>query len=484
MPLTQQAAPHLTYLQCEQAAAAALPEPQHGSGGAGSDALSRWFTAESFLLNAQDLRAFVGGEFVRTRPWVGSFFEGEASSQRGLLSKMSRPEAGRETAPFYPETTAVFVHGGWTLGENSGPPLHKQTPKGAPSVVQSTEVSTAPQRLDLDSLEEKLPQRTGDRHLERPSSEEPPPWQDADASEIVAAVSTDGEETVEEVVAPSCQNKAIAFIMGCPCSDDSQSEYSENGDDGFSSEGSSDLSLSSDEDEELSDSEDEGEEEVDGDSERLWSSLCRSIDPYNPQNFTASQHTGSVLASTSPPSAQSSPASSPPSSCQDSWDDSSSSSEVDEESVRLWSSFSCSSDPYSPFNFTAPLRTRRPRPIGTMAPQTRAFPAVSPPEYRKDEAEERLDSGFSELLTSSSSPPNTKQTCRRNKKVRFCDQVEEFFASCGEEEEDRRGPWEELARDRCRFLRRCQEVEQSIAYCLQPQHRRRVFQSLTVLHDT
>lgn len=66
--------------------------------------------------------------------------------------------------------------------------------------------------------------------------------------------------------------------------------------------------------------------------------------------------------------------------------------------------------------------------------------------------------------------------------VRFCDDVDEFFASCGEEEEeeDRRGPWEELARDRCRFLRRCEEVEQSIGYCLQPQHRRRILQKLGV----
>lgn len=35
-----------------------------------------------------------------------------------------------------------------------------------------------------------------------------------------------------------------------------------------------------------------------------------------------------------------------------------------------------------------------------------------------------------------------------------------------------------MARDRCRFLRRCQEVEQQIAYCLQPQHRLRVYQRL------
>ena len=85
-------------------------------------------------------------------------------------------------------------------------------------------------------------------------------------------------------------------------------------------------------------------------------------------------------------------------------------------------------------------------------------------------AELTRDSSFSSSSSSSSH------------QVRFCDDVEEFFASCGEEEEDRRGPWEELARDRCRFLRRCQEVEQSIAYCLQPQHRCLVASRLTVLY--
>lgn len=64
--------------------------------------------------------------------------------------------------------------------------------------------------------------------------------------------------------------------------------------------------------------------------------------------------------------------------------------------------------------------------------------------------------------------------------VRFSEQVEFFFASGDEEEglEDRRGPWEQLARDRCRFLRRCQQVEVSVGPCLQPQHRTMVYRRL------
>lgn len=61
--------------------------------------------------------------------------------------------------------------------------------------------------------------------------------------------------------------------------------------------------------------------------------------------------------------------------------------------------------------------------------------------------------------------------------VRFCEHVDQVVIGA----EDRRGPWEELARDRCRFLRRCQEVEQSIAYCLTPQHRSAAFQRLTAV---
>lgn len=304
---------------------------------------------------------------------------------------------------------------------------------------------------------------------------------------------------------PECQNKAIAFIMGCPCSDDDDSsqsdrESSDEDDDGFDSEGSSDLSSSSDEDDdEASDSESEEASDV----ERLLNSLCQSQDPYNPRNFTAQLHTSSTLprtipaSSTPPSSAQSTPNSSPqpasstsPPCTLDTWDDSTSASEVDEaESFRLWSSFGCSADPYSPLNFQAPLRTRGPIEAaprvksrvkkGTQTPpQSPHHKASSPPENRSEEVEERLNKSCSEESCSSS----TGRRCARTKKVRFCDDVEEFFASCGEEEEDRRGPWEELARDRCRFLRRCQEVEQSIAYCLQPQHRSVMYHRLTIFY--
>lgn len=177
--------------------------------------------------------------------------------------------------------------------------------------------------------------------------------------EEVKGVEPVEEEQVESLApVPQCQNKSIAFIMGCPCSDDeddddsdddssSQSEGhssddDDDDDDGFDSEGSSDLSTSSGED--------------DPEAELLWASLCRSSDPYDPRNFTARLHTGPAPPRTPTPPPSSSPLPPPSPSPVDSWDDSTSASEA-EEADSLWASFSCSSDPYSPLNFQATLRT-------------------------------------------------------------------------------------------------------------------------------
>ncbi|XP_044074145.1 protein phosphatase 1 regulatory subunit 15B [Siniperca chuatsi] len=630
MPLTQHPAPHLTYLRCQQDAAAGLQEPSGGS------ALA-WLTADSlreigiqsaeemdsslcqqsqigyfssvrtFLshvgvssVSSQEMKPAGGKDWVmeavgasvkssggKSRTWWGSFWGGEESPQKGLLSDVSWAEEGTETGRLCPQhpvagtkapaaqTTAVFVQSGgrrWTLGENTGPTDNKEelANNGGLQTVQNIAGSTPDYRLTISnhlsssgaaaacsevalltpdqdngysSLEEEHFQMCHLYMAKAPREDRPP--QETGSTEPSAAVGTEMQEEASEeggstsgkvdeeegaqedeeeqeaaaqegqcaeataLTTPQCQNKTIAFIMGCPCSDDDSSQSdgeSSDDDDGFDSEGSSDLSDSTDEDDD-EDSDSEGDSEA----ERLWSSLCQSLDPYNPRNFTARLHTIStpprtIPSATPPSSTQSTPASSPdltplplppltsssPPSGHDVWDDSTSASEADEaESLRLWSSFSSSSDPYSPFNFQAPLRTREPVKAGPRARAKKASQTpshsprrnpASPPEYRKEEAEERLDSGFSEPSTSSGcSTSSTSQSCSSSKKVRFCDDVEEFFASCGEEEEDRRGPWEELARDRCRFLRRCQEVEQSIAYCLQPQHRSLVSRRLAAV---
>ncbi|KAL3978830.1 hypothetical protein ACER0C_019892 [Sarotherodon galilaeus] len=467
--------PHLSYLQCEPRGPGALPWLSADSlreiglqNGAEVDLSlcqqTQFGYLSSFravlghmLLSSQEVKP-PGGQSWSSRPRWDSFWGGKEGSERGQLSR-------------------------GMLGENAGANDHKEqlVNNGSPPTVQN---AVADRQLSIRDPQNcsgsaaALPvtpeQDNGYSSLEEEhlsgvtsASAEPPPPQETDGmEEVVLAV-------------PQCQNKTINFIMGGPCSEDedSQSEESsddddDDDDDGFDSEGSSEMSDGTDDD---GDEDDDSEAELE--AERLWRSLCHSEDPYDPRNFTARLHSGvtasrAIPVSTSPSSAQSSPSSSPPSS-MDTWDDSASASEADEESLRLWDSFSSSSDPFNPLNFQAPIRTRES--ATARAGKTSAYRRLrqeSPPKYRKEEAEDRMDSGFCDT---------SARNCSSTKKVRFCDDVEEFFASCGEEEEDRRGPWEELARDRCRFLRRCQEVEESIAYCLQPQHRRRVYEQLAAL---
>ncbi|XP_048878493.1 protein phosphatase 1 regulatory subunit 15B [Brienomyrus brachyistius] len=298
------------------------------------------------------------------------------------------------------------------------------------------------------------------------------------------AKSEEGELPVQEEVEvpaqsyfskPKCQNKTIAYIMGSPCSEDSDSESEGDcdwdDDDGFDSEGASDFSDSED-----CDSDDEEDaEDANAGVEKLWNSFCQSRDRYNLWNFTAPLKTAadpvtqanvSVMAveaerSISPSSFSSFSSSLKPLIEEDNSGDES--GNVDKaDSLHLWNSFSCVSDPYSLLNFQAPLRT---------LPAARSFSGTSftSPCSHKKEAEERLDSGFSEDVAS-------HNTCSAKlKKVRFVEDVEEFYASC---DEDRRSPWEEFARDRCRFLRRVQETEDVIGYCLAPDFRQLIFQRL------
>ncbi|KAJ8258688.1 hypothetical protein COCON_G00177000 [Conger conger] len=251
---------------------------------------------------------------------------------------------------------------------------------------------------------------------------------------------------------PGCQNKAIAYIMGGPCSEDSESDLEEDSDwdseddDGFDSEGSSDFSDSEDLDEEEDrEEEEEGKEsdmgEADGEVEQLWNSLCPRGDPYDPRNFTASQQTAPRRApggDDPPMEGPSSPQPLLPE--EESWEEEEDSDLDEEESLRLWNSFTSGGDPYSPHGS---FWTRQ---------DSRGSRKRLPP------------------------PPDQTAVCSAKlKRVRFAEEVEEFYANS---DEDRRGPWEEFARDRCRFVRRVQETELAIGYCLTPTFRLVIFNRL------
>ncbi|CAL8285325.1 unnamed protein product [Merluccius merluccius] len=276
--------------------------------------------------------------------------------------------------------------------------------------------------------------------------------------------------------------------MGSPCSEDEDDEDDE---DNEVSDCSSEISDSD------SDDSDNG---VDSEAERLWSALCRTQDPHDLRNFTAPTTTArrpvpsSDSSPDSPPdqgAAPPVPVSPPGLQHLDSWDDSTSVSEAEDGDRRcLWSS--SSSDPYSLLDFQTPVRTEGPlaevqeedgcrdkkKSLKTPPRSARQAAAASPPpRCRRDEAEDRLDSGPSEPPARAAATAVTSQR-EVFKKVRFCEEVEEFSTS-SREDEDRQGQWEELARDRHRFSRRCRDVEQRIAYCWEPLHRTLMLQRIT-----
>lgn len=58
--------------------------------------------------------------------------------------------------------------------------------------------------------------------------------------------------------------------------------------------------------------------------------------------------------------------------------------------------------------------------------------------------------------------------------VTFLEEVTEYYVS----NENRKGPWEEFARDGCRFHKRIQETENAIGYCLTVEHRQHILTRL------
>ncbi|KAJ8396687.1 hypothetical protein AAFF_G00015250 [Aldrovandia affinis] len=237
--------------------------------------------------------------------------------------------------------------------------------------------------------------------------------------------------------------------------------------------------------------EEEGEEEEEGENERLWELFANPADPYNPFRFTA-------CAASARPAAVGVRAVSPtrvPSGSDTGEGDSDRPASSGSEEEELWNSFSQSADPYHPLHFRACLQSSRVARDGAGLWALQKSPRASRPKPRLPKRHVKrhrclqTPRGPVPWRKPEGNPATGLQAEEEKpalKKVRFSPvvQVHVMVTWSFAHQAVRKGPWEEIARDRARFQRRIQETEQAIGYCLHQSHREKILDYLRHRQNT
>ncbi|KAG7473750.1 hypothetical protein MATL_G00099140 [Megalops atlanticus] len=251
-----------------------------------------------------------------------------------------------------------------------------------------------------------------------------------------------------------------------------------------------------------SSSDDSGAEE-DDENDKLWELFANPADPYDPLHFTAcatsSAHKKAAADGHAPNGVRPSELDRVPEASVNTLDsctggeesDGPSGSEVEEE---LWNSFSQNADPYHPLHFRACLRSSPAGPLLTsLTASEKSFNTVAGAPKRTRRSKPALPKRHCKHYCHQTSLDRPRLTSWKKsgsvlaagvqtedkavvKKVRFSPivQVHIMHTWSFAMQAARKGPWEELARDRVRFQRRIEETEQAIGYCFHPSHRERI----------